>query len=258
MKSSLTSGVGEEGSSASSWDCRSRIEDAHFRAGIRMVKHRHREQLRRRDESGERREPEIQPQRGEDDEDEIGHRHRKPEGSDRSHAVDMQRQRDGRHRGFDEGADVAGVQRQIAPHAHMPLDRARHPDFEQDERDHYRVEILRPEIAVPDPADLIRRNEVHGPDNRRQYQRRSDQRPNAEQLGRHRFMRQCALEVGRDTGVRPVFRLPQRPIILLPASPVSLSIIASGAKQSIYPRVETWIASSLRSLAETLCVCRRQ
>jgi NAD(P)-dependent dehydrogenase (short-subunit alcohol dehydrogenase family) len=39
-----------------------------------------------------------------------------------------------------------------------------------------------------------------------------------------------------------------------PFSPV----IASEAKQSIYPGATSWIASSLRSLAQTLRVCRRQ
>jgi hypothetical protein len=37
-----------------------------------------------------------------------------------------------------------------------------------------------------------------------------------------------------------------------------LLVIASEAKQSISPLVEAWIASSLRSLAQTLRVCRRQ
>ena len=35
-------------------------------------------------------------------------------------------------------------------------------------------------------------------------------------------------------------------------------VIASEAKQSISPLTEAWIASSLRSLAQTLRVCRRQ
>src|SRR3979411_2536238 len=35
-------------------------------------------------------------------------------------------------------------------------------------------------------------------------------------------------------------------------------VIASEAKQSIAPQGEIWIASSLRSLAQTLRVCRRQ
>ena len=36
------------------------------------------------------------------------------------------------------------------------------------------------------------------------------------------------------------------------------SVIASEAKQSIAPHAEAWIASSLRSLAQMLCICRRQ
>src|SRR5438093_5743002 len=38
----------------------------------------------------------------------------------------------------------------------------------------------------------------------------------------------------------------------------SLAVIASEAKQSIVPQAERWIASLLRSLAQTLRVCRRQ
>ena len=38
----------------------------------------------------------------------------------------------------------------------------------------------------------------------------------------------------------------------------SHAVIASEAKQSMYRRGERWIASSLRSLAQTLRVCRRQ
>jgi hypothetical protein len=38
----------------------------------------------------------------------------------------------------------------------------------------------------------------------------------------------------------------------------AFSVIASEAKQSIAPQAEEWIASSLRSLAQTLRVCCRQ
>jgi hypothetical protein len=39
---------------------------------------------------------------------------------------------------------------------------------------------------------------------------------------------------------------------------VIFAVIASAAKQSMPPLAARWIASSLRSLAQTLRVCRRQ
>ena len=174
-----------------------------------MIEHRHAKQLHRGDHAGEGREPEIQPQRREDDEDEIGHRRHEAERCHRSHAVDMQRQRDRRHRGFDQRADIAPDHGQIAAVPHMAGDLAMHPQLEQDERHDDRVEIFRLQIAVPDAAHRLGCEEIDCAEDDGEQCGGCDQSLDAQKFGRHHFLHQRALEVGRHPRVLPFVFLPE-------------------------------------------------
>ena len=166
-----------------------------------MIEHRHAKQLNGGDGAGEGGEPEIQPQRREDDEDEIDHRRHETERGHRPHAVDVQRQRDRRHRGLDQRADIAPDHRQVAALLHVAGDLAMHPQFEQDERHDDRIEVFRLQIAVPDAAHRLGCEEVDGPEDDAEQRGGCDQRLDAQQLGLHHFLHQRALEVGRHSRV---------------------------------------------------------
>ena len=179
-----------------------------------MIEHRHAEQLRGGDGAGEGGKPEVQPQRREDDENEIDHRRDEAERGHRSHAVDMQRQRHRRHRRLDQRADIAAVQRQVASPLHVPLDRTVHPPFEQDERSDDGIQIERRKIAVPDPADRLGCKEVDDRHDDAEHHGSGDQRLDAQQFGLHHLLHQRVLEVGRHSGVLVLFLLPQNPVIV--------------------------------------------
>ena len=80
----------------------------------RTIEHRHREQFGRRDETGEGGEPEIQPQRRKDDEDEIDQRHHEGERLRRPHRLHLQIQRNRRQAGLDQGAEIAARMGHVA------------------------------------------------------------------------------------------------------------------------------------------------
>ncbi|MHC2223364.1 hypothetical protein ACVL91_001561 [Bradyrhizobium elkanii] len=163
-----------------------------------MEEHRHVEQLGRRDEAGEGREPEVEPQRRQDDEDEIDQRRHEAERLLRPHAVDVQRQHDGRQRRLDQHADVAPDHRQVAPLAHVPADRPVHPELEQDQRNGDVEDVDGAEVAVPDAADHVGRKEIHQQTDRSEGSGGADQHLDAEQLGGHHLVHQGVMEVRRD------------------------------------------------------------
>jgi len=68
------------------------IEDFGFGIAVaaRMIEHRHAEQFSCRHEAGKGREPEIKPQRRENDKDEVGQRHHEAERLNRAHALDVE------------------------------------------------------------------------------------------------------------------------------------------------------------------------
>jgi len=194
------------------------IERLGIGADSGMVEHRHAKQLNGGDRAGEGGEPEIQPQRREDDEDEIDHRPDEAERGHRPHAVDVQRQRDRRHRGLDERADIAPDHRQIAALPHVAGNLAMHPQLEQDERPDDRIEIFRLQVAVPDAAHRFGSEEVDGAEDNREQRRRRNQRLDAQQLGRHHFLHQRALEVSRHPRVLVTLPFAPEPHRFLPLS----------------------------------------
>jgi hypothetical protein len=92
------------------------IPDVRRRVGGRggIIEHRHAKQLGRCDESGKGRQPEIEPQRRENDEDEIGKGHHESQRLNQPHIFDVHRQCYGRQRGFDQRPEVAPDYRHIA------------------------------------------------------------------------------------------------------------------------------------------------
>jgi hypothetical protein len=77
---------------------------------------------------------EIQPQRREDDKDEVDEWPDKSECLLRAHAVDLHRYHDRRHRRLDEGAEVAAKLRYVVMEIEVPADHSMDPELEQDER----------------------------------------------------------------------------------------------------------------------------
>jgi hypothetical protein len=113
----------------------------------------------------------------------------------------VQRQRYCRHRGLDQRAEIAPDDRQVAALPHMAGDLAMHPKLEQDEGHQNRIEVLRLKIAVPDSAHRFGSEEVDDPQDDAEQRGRCDQGLDPQQLGRHHFLHQRALEVRRYSGV---------------------------------------------------------
>jgi hypothetical protein len=80
---------------------------------------------------------------------------------------------------------------------HMAGDLAMHPQFEQDERHDDRIEVFRPQIAVPDAAHGLGREEIDRREDDGEQRRGCDQGLDAQKFGRHHFLHQRALKVGR-------------------------------------------------------------
>jgi len=196
----MPTAAGEQTADQEDQAARAVIVDAGLLRGLsrRMIEHRHAKQLGRRDESGEGRQPEVKPQRREDDEDKVDERPDEAERRIRAHTVDLQRQRKCRHRRLDEGADIAPDHRQIAALPHMPGDRRMHPHLEQDERRDGGVEIEWIEIAVPDPAHRVGREEEDTPGDEQEQHGCPDQRLDADQLAAQHLLHERALEIGGD------------------------------------------------------------
>src|SRR5439155_1095890 len=104
----------------------------------------------------------VEPQRRKNDENEIDHWRYEAERRDLPHAVDMQRQRDRRHRRFDQRADIPPDHGDVAIKPEMPADDRMDPKFKQDERGDNRIKIGRPKIAVPDAAHRLGMTLVYG------------------------------------------------------------------------------------------------
>jgi hypothetical protein len=126
----------------------------------RVIKHRHREQFRGRDEAGEGREPEIQPQRRKNDEDEIGQRHREGQSLGGPHRLHLQIQPNGGQAGFDQGAEIAARIGHVAALRQPRTDQPQHRHFEQDERHKGRSQLQDRGVTVPDPFDAVGRDRV--------------------------------------------------------------------------------------------------
>jgi hypothetical protein len=173
---------------------------------LRMIEHRHAEQLGRGDEAGKGREPEIEPQGRENDEDEIGQRHHEAERLHRAHVLDVHGKRNRRQRGLDQRADVTPDHRRIMVMLQAPGDGSVHPQFEQDERNEDPVEVIRPEAAPPDMVQRMGVDHIDGPQHDKENCSRRDQRLDTNEFGLHHLPVQRVLELGRDCR-RPPARL---------------------------------------------------
>jgi hypothetical protein len=161
-----------------------------------MIKHRHGQQFGRRDEAGEGRQPEVEPQRRENDEDEIGKGHHEAERLYLAHVLDMHRQRDRGQRGFDQRADVPPDDGNVAVKLQVPPEHRMHPKLEQDERRQDHVEVTQPELAAPDMVQRFGRHQVDGPENDEETRGGGDEGSDPHQLGSQHFARQCMVELG--------------------------------------------------------------
>jgi len=88
--------------------------------------------------------------------------------------------------------------RQIAALPHMPGDRRMHPHLEQDERRDGGVEIEWIEIAVPDPAHRVGREEEDTPGDEQEQHGCPDQRLDTDQFAAQHLLHERALEIGGD------------------------------------------------------------
>ncbi len=169
-----------------------------------MIEHRHPEQLRRRDEAGEGREPEVEPQRRKNDEDEIGQWHHETQRQNRSHVFDVQGQRDGWHGGFDQRAEISPEHRHVAVQLQIPADDRMHPQLEQNEWHQDHIEVSRPQTTLPDVIQRFRLEDEDGPEDDGEKRGGCNQRLDPDQLGPQHFLRQGMLEIGRYRRALPV------------------------------------------------------
>lgn len=163
----------------------------------RVIKHRYREQFRGRDEAGEGREPEIQPQRRKNDEDEIGQRHREGQSLGGPHRLHLQIQPNDGQAGFDQGAEIAARIGHVAALRQPRTDQPQHRQFEQVERHKGRNQLQDRGVTVPNPFDDVGRDRI-GNDKGCHQQRDGDEgHLDPQQLGRQDFARQRVPEIGR-------------------------------------------------------------
>src|SRR3984893_18605093 len=92
------------------------------------------------------------------------YRRHEAERRDLPHAVDMQRQRDCRHRRFDQHADIAPDHGNIAIKPEMPADDRMDPQCKQKKLDNDRIEKRLPNMPAPNPPHRLGREKVDGPE----------------------------------------------------------------------------------------------
>jgi len=112
------------------------------------------------DETGKARKPEIEPQRREDDKDEIDQRRHKTQRLRRAHAVDMQVQPGRRQAGLDQRAEVAARIGNVETLRQPLIELPQHPQFENDERNGGRQQGRDCEMAMPDTLDIFRHDAI--------------------------------------------------------------------------------------------------
>ena len=116
----------------------------------RMIPHRHGEQLRGGHKAGKGGDPEIKPQRRENDEDEISQRRCETQRLRRSHPVHMQIQRERRKAGFDQGGHITPQRRDVTVQYQPPCDQVQHPQFDQHKRNIHRIQPNQTELTMRD------------------------------------------------------------------------------------------------------------
>src|SRR6266513_1409325 len=109
----------------------------------------------------------------------------------------MQRERNRRHRGFDQRAEVSPVYRHVAAKLQVPADDRMHPQLEQNKRNQDSVEVDRLEMASPDVVQRLRIENVDGPEHDAENRGSRDQRLDPNQLGPQHFLCQRMFEIGR-------------------------------------------------------------
>ncbi len=181
----------------------------------RAIQHRHREQFGRGNKAREGGEPEVEPQRRENDEEKIGQRRRKSQRLRRTHPVHVQIQHKGRNAGLDQGGEIAPRPRHIAVHRQPPRQQIQHHEFVQQKRHVHPVQRRQLEPAMRDAAEHRRREDVERGHHRDQQRDRDDDRLDPQPLGQQDLARQGIAELGQHR--RVAFPPQQAPQQLEPA-----------------------------------------